>query len=287
MFGPGQAQGTVGGSGGGGFNLGNFASGLGGLLGGIGGFFGGSQQARAAAREARRNRRFQERMSNTAIQRRMEDMKKAGINPILAARFDASTPAGSMAQMPNIGESTIKGASAGITSALAIKRQAQELKNLAAQEDATRASAEQTREQAQLTRINQRLAGYQGDIRESAAFFLQSALSFVPSEIRNDPSRAKQWITQKARAFVSEHQSSIRQGKKMISDLITIFSDLLNWGASPVRSVDGVDPRLHTLPSDGKFKMSGDLIQKWNPRKNRWESWMNYNEYQRRYLRGN
>ena len=215
----------------------------------------------------------------------MEDMKKAGINPILAARFDASTPAGSMAQMPNIGESMVKGASAGISSALAIKRQAQELKNLAAQEDATRASAEQTREQAQLTRINQRLAGYQGDIREAAAFFLQSALSFVPAEIRNNPSKAKQWITQRARQFVNEHQHSIQQGKKMIGDLVTIFADLLAWGSNR-NDVAGVDPRLHTLPADGKFKISGDLIQKWNPRKNRWESWMHYREYQRRYLNG-
>lgn len=63
--------------------------------------------------EAQKNREFQERMSNTAYQRAVEDMKKAGINPILAyAQGGASTPGGSGA--------TITGASMGLPSASAL-----------------------------------------------------------------------------------------------------------------------------------------------------------------------
>lgn len=63
--------------------------------------------------EALANREWQEHMSNTAYQRAVEDMKKAGINPILAfANGGASTPGGSAG--------TISGASMGLASSSAL-----------------------------------------------------------------------------------------------------------------------------------------------------------------------
>lgn len=106
--------------------------GLGGLLGAGLGMLSGSQRNKAQEELAQNQMDFQERMSSSAYQRAMADMRKAGLNPMLAYKQGgASTPAGAMAQL----QDPIQSAGVGASSAAQIAKIAPEVKQIEAAAD--------------------------------------------------------------------------------------------------------------------------------------------------------
>lgn len=86
------------------------------------------------AQQAQDNREFQEKMSNSAYQRAMLDMRKAGLNPILAyQKGPASSPTGAMASTDYKPATDVIGPA--VSTSMQATRLKQELQNMQSTND--------------------------------------------------------------------------------------------------------------------------------------------------------